>query len=79
MELCLDHWIMFIATPCSSPPENYHQSRNHLSLGKDSPQPRPIQPVEVGRAVAVHWSVGFTTATNDAPPEQTSSLINSSY
>ena len=33
--------------------EYYHKSRTHLSLGKDSPEPRPIQPVEMGRVVAV--------------------------
>jgi hypothetical protein len=31
----------------------YHESRTHLSLGKDSPEPRPIQPPEMGRVVAV--------------------------
>jgi len=31
----------------------YHKSRTHLSLGKDSPEPRPIQSVEMGRVVAV--------------------------
>jgi hypothetical protein len=29
-----------------------HKSRTHLSLGKDSPEPRPIQAVEMGRVVA---------------------------
>ena len=33
--------------------EYYHKSRTHLSLGKDSPEPRPIQPVEMGRVLAV--------------------------
>ena len=31
----------------------YHRSRTHLSLGKDSPEPRPIQPPEMGSVVAV--------------------------
>src|SRR5262249_60564002 len=43
--------------------------RPHLSLAKDAPEPRPIQPVEMGRVVAVPRSVDFTTATNDEPPE----------
>jgi hypothetical protein len=30
-----------------------YKSRTHLSLGKDSPEPRPIQPVEMGRVVTV--------------------------
>jgi putative transposase len=31
----------------------YHRSRTHLSLGKDSPEPRSIQPPELGSVVAV--------------------------
>src|SRR5437879_13095736 len=31
----------------------YHRSRTHLSLGKDSPEPRPIQPPKMGSVVAV--------------------------
>jgi transposase InsO family protein len=31
----------------------YHRSRTHLSLGKDSPEPRPIQPLEMGPVVAL--------------------------
>jgi len=31
----------------------YHGTRAHISLGKDSPEPRPIQPPEVGHVVAV--------------------------
>ena len=31
----------------------YHRSRTHLSLGKDSPEPRSIQPPEAGRVVAL--------------------------
>ena len=31
----------------------YHRSRTHLSLGKDSPEPRPIQPPGIGSVVAV--------------------------
>ena len=33
--------------------ELYHQSRTHLSLEKDAPESRPVQPPEVGRVVAV--------------------------
>src|SRR5215471_6341110 len=29
----------------------YHRSRTHLSLGKDSPEPRPIQRPEIGPVV----------------------------
>jgi putative transposase len=31
----------------------YHRLRTHLSLGKDAPEPRAIQPPEMGSAVAV--------------------------
>jgi hypothetical protein len=31
----------------------YHQSRTHLSLAKDSPQPRPIAPPTLDRVVAI--------------------------
>jgi putative transposase len=31
----------------------FHRSRTHLSLGKDAPEPRPIQPPEIGPVVAI--------------------------
>ena len=31
----------------------YHRSRTHLSLGKDSPEPRLIEPREMGRVMAL--------------------------
>ncbi|MBN1774041.1 MAG: hypothetical protein JXB32_22470, partial [Deltaproteobacteria bacterium] len=31
----------------------YHRSRTHLSLGKDAPIPRPIQPPEMGNVVSI--------------------------
>ena len=31
----------------------YHRTRTHLSLGKDCPHSRPIQPPRVGRVVAI--------------------------
>ena len=54
---CLDHLIVFneisLRRTLRSYFEYYHQSRTHLSLGKDSPEPRAIQPVEMGRVVAM--------------------------
>src|SRR6516162_8565596 len=54
---CLDHVMVFhesslrrILTPYF---EYYHRSRTHLSLGKDSPEPRSTQPQEMGRVVAI--------------------------
>lgn len=31
----------------------YHRSRTHLSLGKDAPETRTIEPPELGRVVAI--------------------------
>ena len=54
---CLDHVIVFneasLRRTLRSYFDYYHKSRTHLSLGKDSPEPRPIQAVEMGRVVAV--------------------------
>jgi hypothetical protein len=50
----------------------YHRSRTHLSLGKDSPEPRLIEPREMGRVVALPQVGGLCTiATNDGLPERT--------
>jgi hypothetical protein len=48
---CLDHMIVLHAL--KSYFEYYHRSRTHLSLGKDAPEPRAIQPPEMGSVVAV--------------------------
>jgi len=53
---CLDHIIIFnerhlrdvLSSYCKYP----HKSRTHLSLGKDCPQPRPIQPPSAGTIIA---------------------------
>ena len=54
---CLDHVIVLqdssLRRILDSYFEYYHRSRTHLSLGKDLPEPRPIQPAEIGRVVAV--------------------------
>jgi putative transposase len=54
---CLDHVIVFgessLRRTLSSYFSYYHQTRPHLSLEKDAPEPRPIQPPELGRVVAV--------------------------
>jgi len=31
----------------------YHESRTHLSLDKDTPEPRSVQPPETGRVIAI--------------------------
>jgi len=54
---CLDHVIVFHETSLrrilDSYFDYYHRARTHLSLEKDSPVPRPIQPAEMGPVVAV--------------------------
>lgn len=32
--------------------QQYHQSRTHLSLGKDGPEPRSVQPPSAGNVIA---------------------------
>jgi len=54
---CLDHVIVFqessLRRTLKSYFEYYHRSRTHLSLGKDTPEPREIQVPEKGAVVAV--------------------------
>jgi len=54
---CLDHVIVFhesaLRRTLKSYFEYYHRSRTHLSLAKDAPEPRPIEPPEMGLVVAV--------------------------
>ena len=54
---CLDHLIVFnersLYQHLQSFVDYYHRSRVHLALEKDTPEPRPIQPPECGRIVAI--------------------------
>ena len=54
---CLDHVIVFqqrsLRRTLRSYFDYYHRSRTHLSLGKDAPEPRAIQPPEIGPVVAL--------------------------
>jgi len=54
---CLDHVIVFhessLRRTLDSYFDYYHRSRTHLSLGKDSPEPRGIQQPEMGSVVAL--------------------------
>jgi putative transposase len=54
---CLDHVIAFhensLRRTLNSYFDYYHRSRTHLSLGRDSPEPRVIQPADMGSIVAV--------------------------
>lgn len=54
---CLDHIIIFsdrcLYQHLSSFIDYYHCSRTHLALEKDNLKPRPIQPPEAGRIIAI--------------------------
>jgi transposase InsO family protein len=54
---CLDHVIVLhensLRRTLNSYFDYYHRSRTHLSLGKDAPEPRAIQPAQMGSVVAV--------------------------
>ena len=54
---CLDHVIVLhenaLRRTLNSYFDYYHRSRTHLSLRKDSPEPRAIQPPEMGTIVTV--------------------------
>jgi transposase InsO family protein len=53
---CLDHVIVFnerhLRRLLSAYFEYHQQSRTHLSLGKNCPEPRPIQPPSAGTVIA---------------------------
>jgi putative transposase len=54
---CLDHVIVLNEASryrhVKSFLAYYHESRTHLSLAKDTPEPRPVHPLEVGAVVAI--------------------------
>jgi len=54
---CLDHVIIFneagLYRHVKTFTAYYHGCRTHLSLAKDSPEPRAVQPPELGRIVAI--------------------------
>ena len=61
---CLDHVIvlgqMHLRRILKSYFAYYHRSRTHLSLGKDAPEPRDVQPPDSPRAKSrrpQHWPV----------------------
>ena len=54
---CLDHVIVLneasLYRHVKSFLAYYHESRTHLSLAKDTPEPRPVQPLDLGAVVAI--------------------------
>jgi transposase InsO family protein len=60
---CLDHVIVLgeasLGRILSCYVSYYHQTRPHLALEKDSPEPRPIQHQELGPVVAIRKGGGL--------------------
>jgi putative transposase len=58
---CLDHVIIFnerhLRRVLASYVGYYHRSRTHLSLAKDCPDSRPIQPPKSGKVTAIPQSL----------------------
>jgi len=54
---CLDHLVVFnessLRRHLQSFADYHHGSCTHLSLKKDTPEPRPIQPPSVGQIIAI--------------------------
>jgi hypothetical protein len=54
---CLDHLIVIderhLRRILTSYFDYYHRSRTHLSLGKDSPVPRPVESAKAGEVIAL--------------------------
>lgn len=53
---CLDHLIVFGEASLRRTLRlyfDYYHARTHLALGKDAPEPRPVQPPELGGVVAI--------------------------
>jgi hypothetical protein len=78
---CLGHLIVFneasLYRHVKSFIAYYHESRTHLSLAKDTPEPRAVQLPEIGRVVPYRRLAAFTTATSGAPPERSRPRRNS--
>ena len=60
---CLDHVIVlneaFLYRHVKSFLAYYHESRTHLSLTKDTPEPRPVHPPTLGAVVVVRQVGGL--------------------
>ena len=60
---CLDHVIVLNEASLHRHVKSflayYHESRTHLSLAKDPPEPRPVHPLELGAVVAIRQVGGL--------------------
>ena len=72
---CLDHVIIFnerhLRRVLSSYVDYYHLTRTHLSLDKDCPHSRCVQPPRSGRVIAIPQVGGCTIATSASRPDRT--------
>jgi putative transposase len=59
---CLDHVMVFNQAALYRHVKSFvtydHKSRTHMSLDKDTPEPRPVQPPEIGRVIAIEQVSG---------------------
>src|SRR5262249_50709627 len=55
----------------------YHESRTHLSLAKDTPEERSVQPPELGTVIAIPRVGGLHLwfSKNHKPGESTTSML----
>jgi putative transposase len=60
---CLDHVVIFnerhLRHVLASYVDYYHRARTHLSLDKDCPHSRPVQPLRSGRVIAILFAEAF--------------------
>jgi len=77
---CLDHIVAIneesLRATLRSYFSYYHDSRCHLGLNKDSPEPREVQSPDKGRIVEIPKAVGFIIATSDAQPDRALPVIS---
>src|SRR6266478_374562 len=70
LALLSTHYSIIYADVYNSYFDYYHRSRTHLSLGKGSPEPRAIQPPEMGSVVTLpqvgESCVSFCRSTVDS-------------
>ncbi|MGA7873304.1 MAG: integrase core domain-containing protein [Candidatus Binatus sp.] len=70
---CLDHVVVInerhLRRVLISYANYYHHWRAHLSLDKDCPDARPVQPPNRGKVIAIRKSADFTIVTNASPPD----------
>jgi hypothetical protein len=79
---CLDYIVIVnerhLRRVLSTYIDYYHQTRTHLSLDKDCPDPRPVMPPRIGDSSPFHKSMACITATNVLPPDSSRLLLSDS-